>query len=100
MNNNIYKEYADLKNQILILELKHNELKNLIMDDMRTRDVSKVESEQGLFTVCTKKKWTYSRKLQKAEEDIKIAKLNEQESGKAIVDETEYLMFKPVNENS
>lgn len=98
MNNNIYKEYAELKAQKKILEEREDELKTKILLDMREKDVEKLDNPYGHFSLCIKKKWLYSRKLQKEEEALKIAKIEEQESGKAKSEETEYITFKP-NEN-
>ena len=92
----MYKEYADLKLQLRILEAKEAQLKLAILSDLHKQKVDKIEGDYGKFTICQKKRWTYSRKLQKFEEDIKIQKIEEQESGKAKSEDSEYVMYKPL----
>lgn len=96
MQNNIYKEYADIKFQTKALELREAELKKAILNDLKSQKLNKVESEFGNFTVASKNKYTYSKKIQKLEEDLKIKKNEEVEKGNAKVEVTEYIMYKPL----
>lgn len=89
----MYKEYAELKALIGELELREEILKKQILEDLHERGQTKVEGEYGIFTVVSKKRWKYSSKLIKYEEDLKIKKLEEQERGVAKAEIGEYIKF-------
>lgn len=93
---NIYKEYADVRHELEVLETKRDYLKNEILRDLKRQKVDKVEGEYGKFTVCQKKNWIYSKKLSALEENLKIQKVEEQEKGIAKAEVTEYITYKPV----
>jgi hypothetical protein len=87
MQNNIYKEYADLKFQLSALAVRETELKNAIIEDFKARKVTKEESEYGKFTMSEgRKRWIYSTKVQSMEMELKGKKKDEEESGKAKVE--------------
>lgn len=93
MKNKIYHDFAEVKAQIKFLEEQESLLKAQIIKDLHKRKVDKLEGEFGTFTICNKKKYTYSKKLQKLEEDLKIKKYEEQEKGVAKVEVSEYIKF-------
>ena len=92
----MYKEYADIKFQMKVLEEREAQLKAAILEDFKNRKVTKEESEYGKFTMSEgRKKWIYSSKLQNMEMELKTKKKDEEESGKAKVELGEsYLTFK------
>jgi hypothetical protein len=83
----MYKEYADLKFQLNVLLAREVELKKKIIDDFKSRKVTREESEYGKFTMSEgRKKWIYSTKVQNMEMELKTKKKDEEESGKAKVE--------------
>lgn len=94
MRHTLYKDYAEVKFQIKLLEEQKNLLQKDILEDLHKDGVDKFEGEIGKFTICSKKSWKYSKKITKLEDDLKIKKTEEQEKGIAKVEESEYLLFK------
>jgi len=90
----MYKEYADVKYHIGLLENRADELKLEILESQKE---DKVENEFGVFNKRNKKSWTYSKKLQKQEDKLKVDKVDEQESGKAKVEISISLVFSPIS---
>lgn len=92
MNN--YKEYIELEAQLAILEDKKKTLRENILADLTAQGKDKDETEYGVFSVCYKINWVYTAAVKKMEEKVKLAKVVEQEKGKAKASETTYLMVK------
>lgn len=90
----LYKEYASLKAEKEIVEAKIAKINEAIVDDMKSRKVTKEESKWGKFTICSKKTFKYSSKVTKLEDSIKVLKFEEQEKGIAKAKESHYLLFK------
>lgn len=90
----IYKEYASLKAKKESIEEEIAKINEAIVDDMKTRKVTKEESKWGKFTICAKKTFKYSAKVTKLEDSIKMLKFEEQEKGIAKAKESHYLLFK------
>jgi len=93
MQNKLYSEYASVREKIAALEEKEAILKEKILADMTDAGNEKLELDFGSFVVRTMKKWTYSKKVAKIEEDLKIQKFTEQEKGIAQAEEKRYLAF-------
>lgn len=91
----MYQEYAELKNQIAILEEKRVELADKIVNDMKASQLESFPTEHGTFVRAKKKSWKYSPKITKLEEDLKMKKSDEQGNGTAKMEINEYLTFKP-----
>ncbi len=91
----LYKEYAVLKAEQHLLEDKISEVNKKIVEDMASRETSESDTVWGKFTIATKKRYEYSDKVADLEERVKLAKLDEQERGKAKVVESNYLVFSP-----
>lgn len=90
---NIYKQYASVRLELEKLEEKAGALKVQILEDLKSRNIKKDENSFGVFSLCSKKNWSFSPKIKKLEENLKIAKYTEQEKGIAKVDITEYLTW-------
>ena len=63
---------------------------------MEKEGEEKVESAYGSFTVGHREMWTYTEKVKELEEKVKLAKVKEEEQGKAKAKVTDYLLFKPL----
>ncbi len=94
MNNQILKQYAEIRQQIKSLEILEDSMREQILSTMQKEHQSKVESDIGSFTVATRLKWVYTAKVKKLEDAVKIEKTKEQEKGMAQAEETNYLVFK------
>jgi len=90
------KQYATLQSQIRDLELQRDALKEVIMDSLHKERLDKVESDYGKFTLSHRVSYTYSEKIEKMNERIKLAKVREEENGTAQERITEYLTFTPI----
>lgn len=89
----LYKEYATLELEFKALEQKRSDLRAKILAEMITNNSQKVETSVGLFRVAHKVIWTYSPALIRAEEQLKIKKMREQDKGVAKATETQYLLY-------
>lgn len=89
-------KYAKLNDKINALEEERNALKADIMSDMHKQKVEKAETEYGTFTRATRTTWQYTKKVDKLSEQLKIAQIKEQDSGKAKAKVSEHLRFTPV----
>lgn len=98
MKKSLYEKYADIREKLAIIELAESALKAEILEEMKKSGLDKHETEVGKFIICSKKKWSYSKKVLKIEEDLKVQKFTEQEKGIAKVEETSYLAFTPPKE--
>lgn len=98
MEKTLLKEYAKLREKIADLEKTEKILKEAIIKDMEKNKLEKLESEFGNFTKAARKVWSYSKKVLKLEEEVKLKKIEEQEKGVAKMSETVYLVFKQNNE--
>jgi len=87
---NIYNQYKELNRQYKALELTLEDLKQVIMADMKEQSLTKNEG----FTLCSKKKYTYSPAVTDLADNLKIKKIEEEEQGIAEVSYTEYITYK------
>ncbi len=90
----ILKRYSEIKQQIRSLEDEESLLKDIIIKEMGEEKVKTYPTVFGKFTVAEKLNWIYSPKVKSLEEKLKIAKIDEQESGRAQVKIKKYLTFK------
>lgn len=96
MNQNNLAKYVELEERFKALEQEKQELRAVILDDLRQNNLDKIESEVfGSFTVAHKTSWKYSPAIVKLEEKVKIAKDKEQKKGVAKPVVTDYLLYKP-----
>lgn len=93
----MYKEYADVKFQIKLLETKVEELKTTLLEEIKKTGEDKVENEYGKFTIGRRNNWTYSPKLTTLGNEVKSKQIDEQEKGIAKVKVTEFISFKEIS---
>lgn len=98
MEKTLLKKYVEIRTRREELEAQEGELRTDIVNAMQRSGQEKIVGDLGSFTVATKSKWTYSPKVKKLEDAVKIEKQKEQEKGIALSEETNYLLFKPVKE--
>jgi len=98
MQKELLKKYAALRAKREALEAEEAEMKSLIVEDMQKNSLDKIESEFGMFTVCVKTSYKYTDKVKELEEKVKLAKIKEEEQGKAKASETSYLRYTPKSE--
>ncbi len=60
MNKELFKKYADIKNQIKELTAEAHTIEKEVVSEMNTQDVKEVKSDFGTFYFSTRKSWTYS----------------------------------------
>lgn len=90
---NIYSEYADVDAQIKALELKKEQLRPFIIEQMLEDGTQKIETEIGSFSVNPLKKWTYPAEVIELGEEFKAAQAKAQSTGEATYEETPSLRF-------
>ena len=93
MIKNIYNEYADIKVQIAILEMKEEQLRPIILQQMIDNSISKKETDLGKFSISKLKVWTYPKKVIDLGEEFKEAKAKAQSTGEAEYTEQDSLRF-------
>lgn len=91
--NNLYDEYALLEAEIAERELKKEQLRPLILEQMIENDKKKIETAIGVFSVSKRKKWTYPKVVLDIGEEFKAAQAKAQSTGEATFEETQLLVF-------
>ncbi len=87
MNKAILKEYAELKVTISLAEQRLEELKPVIIEEMRKIDIDKIEMAEGNFTIVPRTTWEFSKAVDALKE-------KEKANGTAKVKTSTTLMFK------
>lgn len=98
MNNSLFKEYAKLEIQYAELQKTKESLREKIVSELKKEGVEKAETDFGIFTRAKKISYEYTDAIRKLEEKTKLAKVKEQNSGKAKAVESEYLRYTPQKE--
>lgn len=93
MQKDIFKKYADIRLELAALEEQESLLKGEILQSLEDKGKDKEETDFGTFSVRSKKTWTYSKKVQKMQDDLKIQKYTEEQKGVATAEEKSYLAF-------
>ena len=89
----LLKEYALICAKEKQIVGKKAELKAMIEDQL-PQESGSFKSPFGKFTMVGTKKWNYTPSVTRLEEDLKILKIEEQESGVAKAEEKFGLRFK------
>ena len=89
----LFSDYAKLDAEFKELEFKKSALKTAILEKMKENKLEKAESLYGKFTIAERISWIYSAKIKKLEESLKLAKVKEEQRGKAEAKKTEFLVF-------
>lgn len=92
-----YEEYAVLNSKIEALNAQKDILRTQILEDMVLSKEDKVDTSVGKFTVSKLKKWTYTDKVEKLNEEFKAQKAKEESTGEATYVEQPSLRFTPVH---
>lgn len=95
----LLNKYADLSLQIKDLEAQRAAIKPELVESFVSQGVEKVESDLGTFSVIRTSTWTYSKKLTKEMEDLKIKQVREQEKGTAKAKVNESIRFQAKKED-
>ncbi len=90
---NIYSEYASVDAQIKALELKKEQLRPFIIEQMLDEGTQKIETDLGSFSVNHLKKYTYPESVIELGEEFKAAKAKAESTGEATYEETPSLRF-------
>jgi hypothetical protein len=96
MAKTLFEKYWELDGQIKKFEEEKELLRDMIVVEMRDADTKKQSTDFGIFTRAAKTNWKYTDKVTQLEEKVKVAKVKEQQSGKAQASLTEYLKFTPL----
>lgn len=83
MNQEILKEYSELRKQKEALEERIAELGAAVMGMLQKEGIDKAESEYGTFSVISIPRWSYTEAVKTEESRIKELKKREREEGKA-----------------
>lgn len=93
MNKELLKNYSEVKKQIKELEVKADELQPLVLAELTSAGVDKVESEFGTFSITERNKWTYPDYVKSAEKKFKDEKKKAEENGDAKSEKVKGLTF-------
>ena len=94
MNKEIFKNYADIKNQIKELTEQAKQIEISVVEEMQKEEVEEVKSDFGTFFFTKRKTWKYPKAITEAENNIKIAKKEAEENGDATFEEKQSLTFR------
>jgi len=90
---NLYEEYALLEAEISVLEMKKEQLKPVILQQMIDGGVDKIETIVGKFSVSTRKTWTYPVEVNEIGEEFKAAKAKAESTNEATFEQSTGLRF-------
>lgn len=93
MQKQLLRKYRDTQRKKKELELKMQELKDEIIDEMVNEGLEKQETTYGIFTLAYRTNYKYTDEVKKLEEKVKLAKVKEEQKGVADPSETQYLVF-------
>lgn len=93
MNPVIFSEYAQICKEISALEEKKRAYGKSILMNLEEEKAKTKETVYGKFTRAERKSYKYSKAVKNLEEEVKILKINEQESGVAKEEVSTYLTF-------
>ncbi len=82
-----------LEAEIAARELKKEQLRPFILEQMIAKGIKKQETSVGSFSVSKLKKWVYPEKVTKLNDEYKAAKAKAESTGEATYEEQESLRF-------
>jgi hypothetical protein len=95
MNTELFKEYADLKTNIKLMEARVDELNKTLLEQVLEAGAdTKVQVPQGSFTIMMRKKWTYPPEVLQLREELKQEEKIAQQTATATFEEEPTLMFR------
>lgn len=92
-NTKLLEEYVIIEEQFKLIEQKKKDARAAIVADFTKKNIEKVETDFGSFTISSRTVWSYTDAVKKLEEKVKIAKTKEQEKGVADATTTEFLLY-------
>ena len=92
----LLRKYRDLALKLKMLENEKEDLKTAIMADMGDKKIGSLESAWGKFTIAMKVNWIYTKEIEDMAEELKVAKIKEEQSGRATPSAKEYLVYTPL----
>lgn len=90
----LFKRYAELQAEIKEKTELLDAVKEGIVNHMHKAKKENEVTEFGKFTIAKRKNWIYTPAVDKIKEKLDLAKVKEQENGKAQMEITNYLTFK------
>lgn len=93
-DSDLYEQYSIMKNSAKVLAERIDEISDMILEEMNRIGVDKQKFEYGTFTRATRTKYIYSDAVKSKEQEVKELKKEEESSGVAKVEETQYLSFR------
>lgn len=95
--NNLYAEYAILKERIKILTNQAEAVAKRIIDEINESGETTKETNVGKFTISRRKTWIYPENIVELGETLKAEQAKAQSTGDATYIEKDSLLFTPVN---
>lgn len=97
----ILNDYAEIKKDIKLLELKADELNPQVLEIMRVSDVEEISLDNvGKLTIGERRTWKYSLDVENADKLLKKKKKIEEQTGKADCIIKHHVIFKELKENN
>jgi hypothetical protein len=90
----MFDEYAKIMIQIKHLETKLDEIKPLVLAELKEQEGEKMSHDLGKFSVMKRKAWVYPEEVKEKEVEFKTAKAKAESEGTATYTINEVLMFK------
>ena len=94
---NLYAEYAIVKERIKILTNQAEGISSQILEELRESGESTKQTSVGKFTVCKRKSWIYPQSIVELNETLKEEKAKAESTGEATYEEKDSLLFTPIN---
>lgn len=96
----IFNDYIDLKEQAKLIDLKIEELKPQILEQMQAAGAEEIVVEQrGTISLSSRRTWTYPPAIKKMEEDLKQAQVEAEAKGEASYKDNVFPLFNAVKIN-
>lgn len=93
MDSNLLAEYRALRQKREDLEFQEGVLKEQIVAALHKEGTTKVENDNGTFTIASRTSYKYSDKVKALEEKVKLAKVKEEQKGTATPSVTTFLVY-------
>lgn len=98
MKSQLLAKYVELYKESARIETEREAVRDELIVLMKAEGKEKEVSELGTFTIGHRLSWKYSPALVKKEEQLKIAKMREQDKGIAKSTDAPYILYKAPKE--
>lgn len=92
----VYSEYAVVKAEMSVLEMKAKQLQKEIIKDMASKNQEKVLVPYGSFSIQKRKTWSYPDYVVEKELEVKALKAKAESTEEAIASVSESLRYTPI----